>query len=1345
MKTNRPTLIATFVSAALSASAANAAITTNSSPLISPANFDQASISQRVFSADAVAQQKLAEKQTKSGMLSHYDANLAKATFVWGGSEQAKPDMSLVLPEHRTNYAANYYLNQLTGFSADSNNDGNKAVLAFTHDLNRGAIVAKYRQQVQGIEVFNKEYNVMMDREYNLVAGSGYFANKTPAAKIIGLLANFGSVETAIQKAISDLSKNQANVQLTKTKDSNGYQLFSADNADNGPQVIGEPRAKKVFYDVDGTIVAAYYIEVSLAEKSSLDSIDHSYVVDALNGKILFRNNLVADDHHHDFTYRVFAREDGYPWEGPHGDVVPALVPGQDTTVVLDAPLVTLPFYSKISTPDFWLDDEATITSGNNVFAYADVIAPQGFTDGDYTAEVTSDKTFDYKFDSNERASNLTNGKAAVVNMFYMNNFLHDWWYDHGFDEASGNAQLSNYDRGGVEGDPLEVQAQDYSGLNNANMFTPADGASPRMQQFLYNSKDAQNGVDQGITITSHSDLGLLSSLRLSSFGPSQYDLFSGDIVRLNDGDATGGASETDGCEAAVNDAELAGNIAIIDRGACNFTQKVLNAQEAGAIAAIIVNNTDDGSPAPMGGFDAAVTIPNVGLNFAEGHAIYALLDAGDTVTAEMFSDFPLKDSSFDNGIVAHEWGHYIQNRLVGNANGLVNFQGRAMGEGWSDFHSMMFIVKEGDTSIEGNAEFQVPYATGTYVEDFFTGIRRVPYSPNFDFNPLMFRHIESGTGADVGLPPTNVGSPHAPGEIWATVLWDVYVKLLNTHEFAEAQSRMADYLVAGYKLTPVSPTYTEARDALLAAMYANDPADFQVALEAFARRGMGLGAISPARTSTDNVGVVESTETQLASFEGTEIDVNAAFDGVTAGYCSNDNILDVGETATVTVSIRNIGSETLTNVPAQLKVSSGHDVTIENDGLITFSNVDLFSEVVSVPVQVTLNEAAVADLLEFEVEFPEQAEGDDIQEPSPFKLTTQVNMDFEPKATVGNASTDGMESVTLFNDWQLHVMAGGDQAAGTRSIDGGNTGFFQALNPGVDLGAQTMYLANNSFTSDVAVETQPIEVGFGANFSMSFWHFFWLEQSFDGGVVEISINGDDWVDVTEVGGAFDFGYTGELASELPGRSTFTGINGDLATFAGNVETVSFGSSLNGQTVRLRFRVVTDAAVADFGWNIDNVTFTNISSPAFSNLVAGNTFACDNSAPKLTLSDSELTINEGTTGTISASVTDRNADDTHTYAWTQTDGPDATLEGADTATLTFTPADVTSATSLTFQVAVNDGSETVTSNVSVTVNDVPPPPAPTPPVTGGSGGGGSMPWYSVLLLPLIWLRRRYSK
>ncbi len=61
--------------------------------------------------------------------------------------------------------------------------------------------------------------------------------------------------------------------------------------------------------------------------------------------------------------------------------------------------------------------------------------------------------------------------------------------------------------------------------------------------------------------------------------------------------------------------------------------------------------------------------------------------------------------------IVAHEWGHYISNRLVGNANGLINNQGRSMGEGWADFHAMLMTVRDEDRNVPGNSQFQGVYA----------------------------------------------------------------------------------------------------------------------------------------------------------------------------------------------------------------------------------------------------------------------------------------------------------------------------------------------------------------------------------------------------------------------------------------------------------------------------------------------------------------------------------------------------------------------------------------------------------------------------------------------------------
>src|SRR5690606_24426556 len=129
--------------------------------------------------------------------------------------------------------------------------------------------------------------------------------------------------------------------------------------------------------------------------------------------------------------------------------------------------------------------------------------------------------------------------------------------------------------------------------------------------------------------------------------------------------------------------------------------------------------------------------------------------------------------------------------------------------------------------------------------------------------NALTFKHIEDGVPLPTAAPMLDFGNNnaqvHNSGEVWATALWEAYVSLLNAHPFTEAQNRMKNYLVAALKLTPVQPTFTEARDALLAAAEANDPADFVRFANAFAKRGMGSAAISPDRYSTDHAGVVEN------------------------------------------------------------------------------------------------------------------------------------------------------------------------------------------------------------------------------------------------------------------------------------------------------------------------------------------------------------------------------------------------------------------------------------------------------------------------------------------------------
>ncbi len=117
-----------------------------------------------------------------------------------------------------------------------------------------------------------------------------------------------------------------------------------------------------------------------------------------------------------------------------------------------------------------------------------------------------------------------------------------------------------------------------------------------------------------------------------ASFGPPvPMGGVTGDVVLAQDGGGPGTA--TDACEALTNGAAISGNIALVDRGECNFTVKVANAQAVGATAVLVANNQPSGLP-PMGGDDPSITIPSLGIEMSTGDAIKAQLGGGVNATA---------------------------------------------------------------------------------------------------------------------------------------------------------------------------------------------------------------------------------------------------------------------------------------------------------------------------------------------------------------------------------------------------------------------------------------------------------------------------------------------------------------------------------------------------------------------------------------------------------------------------------------------------------------------------------------------------------------------------------------
>jgi Zn-dependent metalloprotease len=137
----------------------------------------------------------------------------------------------------------------------------------------------------------------------------------------------------------------------------------------------------------------------------------------------------------------------------------------------------------------------------------------------------------------------------------------------------------------------------------------------------------------------------------------------SGDVVAALD--AGTGAGALDGCTALTNAAAVAGKIALINRGVCEFSTKVLNAQNAGAIAVIIANNAATGLPGMGAGVDApSVTIPSLGVQQSTGNAIRTQLASAvvnATLKAQPGTDGTYRwllaeDSTAFNGAIRDMW-----------------------------------------------------------------------------------------------------------------------------------------------------------------------------------------------------------------------------------------------------------------------------------------------------------------------------------------------------------------------------------------------------------------------------------------------------------------------------------------------------------------------------------------------------------------------------------------------------------------------------------------------------------------------------------------------------------------
>jgi extracellular elastinolytic metalloproteinase len=474
-----------------------------------------------------------------------------------------------------------------------------------------------------------------------------------------------------------------------------------------------------------------------------------------------------------------------------------------------------------------------TDTRGNNVWAYDDSLkldAPGRFTASKGTA---GSLVFNDVPDLTQVPTLGKNRRAATTNLFYWNNLMHDVMYQYGFTEATGNFQADNQGRGGTGGDYVRAEAQDGGGTNNANFATPPDGTSGRMQMYLFSGPVKVNVTAPAAAAASYAALesAFSTNNKLAKVGG-----VSGPAVYFDDA----GTSPVTHNACSASATSLTGKIALISSLSCTYTLKVKAAQTAGAIGVIVLRGAVGGPAVVMGGTDNTITIPAVMVSYADGLTISTLVGSGLMVSIPAA---PSLDGDYDSGVMSHEYGHGISNRLTGGgANTSCLYNAEQAGEGWSDFFALMMTT---DWTKAQTTDGPTARPSGTYVNGQAPtagGIRSYPYSTSLSVNPLTYANMATNTEV------------HATGEIWCATLWDMTWNIIqlqgaiepNLYNGASSGGNAValQLVMQGLKLQPCQPGFLDSRDAILAADSLLYNGRYHCAIwGAFARRGMGFSA----------------------------------------------------------------------------------------------------------------------------------------------------------------------------------------------------------------------------------------------------------------------------------------------------------------------------------------------------------------------------------------------------------------------------------------------------------------------------------------------------------------------
>ena len=343
-----------------------------------------------------------------------------------------------------------------------------------------GAVAVHLQQNYKGIPIFQATQAVRFAPDGTLQETVGSTITVTDAPQIVPAI----SVQEAVRRAAEHVATPDADEQGAVDQFGESLAPSEIDLSDFSPQVIisfsekperttvlapgpfAEPiRASLIWFPVAGELRLGWETLITLPNHTG----QYSTIVDAQSGEILYCHQRI---------HTIAARGSVYMVDGA----------GQREVIdfpraLADYPLTPPPDLPD-GFPDTWVELDSTI--GNCVYAHLGDNGPPSrgvMKNGVLTFNANDPKGDDQK----------------VLNIFYLNCYIHDFFYMLGFRERDGNFQQNNFGREGAASDRVDARAHSGTVWGTANMYTPSDGSSPVMNMGLVSSTNRHTAFDSGV------------------------------------------------------------------------------------------------------------------------------------------------------------------------------------------------------------------------------------------------------------------------------------------------------------------------------------------------------------------------------------------------------------------------------------------------------------------------------------------------------------------------------------------------------------------------------------------------------------------------------------------------------------------------------------------------------------------------------------------------------------------------------------------------------------------------------------------------------------------------------